>query len=127
LAEIRLGDIEELEHRGRDVVLVLEKAIVDILDVVGEFSERVEADHAAAALDRMKLPARRAQRLAVAGVAPQLGAIFEDRVEHLGRLDQKISSSSASSRLASVASSRCVSATAPGRVQRSAGRSPRSR
>jgi hypothetical protein len=37
----------------------------------------------------VKLPARGAQRLAIVGVALELGAIFEDGVEHFGRLDQE--------------------------------------
>ena len=89
LPEIRLGDIQELEHRRRNVAILFEQPVVDFLDVVGELAELVQAHHPAAALDRVELPARRAQCLAVAGIALELRAIFENGVENLVGLDEK--------------------------------------
>ena len=87
--EIRLGDVEEMQHRGRDVALFLEQTVVNLLDVVRELAQLVQADHPAAALDRMELPPRRAQRLAIAEVPFELCAILEHLVEHLGGLDEE--------------------------------------
>ena len=78
-----------MQHRGRDVALFLEQTIVDLLDVVGELAQLVQADHPAAALDRVELPARRPQRLAIAEVPFELRAILDHLVEHLGGLDEE--------------------------------------
>ena len=86
--EIRLRDLDHSERRGRDRALLLEQPVVDLLDGPGELAELREADHPATAFQRVKLPARRAQRLAIARVPLELAAIGRDGVEHLSGLDE---------------------------------------
>ena len=62
---------------------------MNLLDVVRELAELAQADHPAAALDRVELPACRAQCLAIAGVALELRPIFDDGVEHFLGLDEE--------------------------------------
>ena len=88
-AEIRLGNVEKLEHRRRHIPILFQQAVVKLLDVVGELAEPVQADHQAAALERVELPARRAQRLAIAWIRGELCAIPDNVVEYLGGLDEE--------------------------------------
>ena len=64
-----LRDVDQREDRRRDRALLLEQPVHRRLDVVGVFAQLGQADHPAAALERVKAAADRAQRLAVAGVA----------------------------------------------------------
>ena len=61
---------------------------MNLFDVVGELAELRQADHPAAALQRVELPAHRAQRVTVAWIAGSSRAIRRDRVEHFRGFDQ---------------------------------------
>ena len=43
--EARLGDVVQLEHRGRDRKILLEQPVVDLLDIVGKVTEIGESHH----------------------------------------------------------------------------------
>ena len=86
LPEIALGHLDHPLDRARHRALFLEQPVVDLLDVVGDFAEVHQADHAPAALQRVEAAADRAQRLAIAVVAHEQGEVIANRVEHLVRL-----------------------------------------
>ena len=68
-APLRLGD--HREHGGRDDAFLLEQAVVDLLDLERDLAQVGEADHPAAALERVELSAHGTQRLAIAVVLVQ--------------------------------------------------------
>ena len=87
-AEAPLRDRDHLEHPRRNDVLFLEQPIEDLLDLEADLPQFDQPDHAPAALQRMKLAARRAQRFAVAVVLLENGALRRDGVQHFARLGE---------------------------------------
>ncbi len=87
-AEALLRYLDHRQHGRSHDALVLEQPVQDLLDFEGDFAEIGQPDHAAAALQRMELPAHGAQRFAVAMIVGEDAALLGDGVQHLVRLGE---------------------------------------
>ncbi len=84
--EFRLAGRDHRQHGRRDGAILLEQPVVHLLEFVRDFAELGESHHPAAALERVELPARDAQGLAVAGVQREAAVLLAHGLEHLARL-----------------------------------------
>jgi hypothetical protein len=83
LPEARIGHSDQRDDSGCDAPVLLEQPVEDTLHTPRELAELGQADHAAAAFQRVELAAHGNQRFAVARVVLEDRPMRVDRVEHL--------------------------------------------
>ncbi len=84
--KLDLRDVDQLEHRRRDRPVLLEDAVVRLLDFECEVAELGQADHASAAFERVKAASHRGQRVAVVQASPELAPRSRRPCRELRRL-----------------------------------------